>query len=183
MCFISIKICDKISYLGRDIEDAVTLKLLTEADLDELKSHALAAFGEDSLYKINTTNLIHLFVYDLCRNSSPEKGLTFSQPVYELMREIMAFNYKNIYLCEKLQFYSSYAESVINSAKAYSQIVSEFSGWLSVYSHMPQRWEKLKNRPVFDITNRADYARAIICYISGMTDHYLKKIHGSIYSF
>lgn len=199
-----VKICDKISYLGRDIEDAVTLKLLTEADLDELKNHAIAVFGENSLYKINTTNLIHLFVYDLCRNSSPEKGLTFSQPVYELMREIMAFNYKNIYLCEKLQFYSSYAESVINtvfellyslydgentfenlknSSKTYPQIVAEFSGWLSVYALMPQRWEKLKNRPVFDISKKEDYARAIICYISGMTDQYLKKLHSSIYSF
>jgi len=199
-----VKICDKISYLGRDIEDAVTLKLLSETELDVLKEHALAAFGEGSLYKINTTNLIHLFVYDLCCNSSPEKGLTFSQPVYELMREIMAFNYKNIYLCEKLQFYSSYAESVINtvfdvlyslydgentfeklksSAKNYSQLVSEFSGWLSVYAHMPQRWEKLKNRPIFDISKKEDYARAIICYVSGMTDQYLKKLHSSIYSF
>ncbi len=199
-----VKICDKISYLGRDIEDAVTLKLLTESDLDILKNHALLAFGKDSLYKINTTNLIHLFVYDLCCNSCPENGLTFSRPVFELMKEIMAFNYKNIYLSEKLQFYNSYAESVINtvfdllysfydgektaenlkkSVRNYPQLVSEFSGWLSVYAIVDERWEKLKNRPVFDINKKEDYAKAIICYISGMTDHYLKKLYNSIYSF
>ena len=199
-----VKICDKISYLGRDIEDAVTLKLLSEEDLGELKNHAIEAFGENSLYKINTTNLIHLFVYDLCRNSSPEKGLTFSQPVYELMRELMRFNYANIYGCEKLTLYKDYAESVIDTVfrlllsfydgentlntlkkavERYPEILREFNGWLSVYAKLPERWSKLQNRAIFDISNREDYVRAIVCYISGMTDHYIKKVHNAIHSF
>ncbi len=199
-----VKICDKISYLGRDIEDAVTLKILGEEALEELKEHALDAFGKDSLCKINTTNLIHLFVYDLCRNSSPETGLTFSQPVYKLMRELMSFNYANIYKCEKLNLYKNYAQSVINtvfnlllsfydgentldnlknSFSKYPDILKEFNGWLSVYALLPARWEKLYNRTVFDLSCREDYVKAVICYISGMTDPYLKKIHNSIYTF
>ena len=199
-----VKICDKISYLGRDIEDAVTLGIIREESTESLKGYATAAFGKNSIYKINTTNLLHLFVYDLCLNSAPENGLVFSEPAYELMKALMKFNYQNIYLSERLQFYTSYAEGVISSvfrflysffdkentmrnlklkALQYPDILPEFSAWLSSYVITENRDEKLQNHPIFNPSLREDYIKAIILYISGMTDHYLKKIHGAIHAF
>ena len=60
-----VKIADKISYLGRDIIDGVTLGILDE-QLDEL--YSLLNVSRDK--KINNTTIIHDLIYDLCLNSS-----------------------------------------------------------------------------------------------------------------
>mgnify|MGYP002797332027 FL=1 len=67
-----VKISDKISYIGRDIEDAVTLGIL-DGHLDELYKLLGNTKGT-----INNTVIINNLIYDLCQNSSPEKGLCFS---------------------------------------------------------------------------------------------------------
>lgn len=67
-----VKVADKISYLGRDIEDAITLGILDE-HLDEL--HKLLNHNYNEV--INNTVIINNLVYDLCKNSSPEKRIMF----------------------------------------------------------------------------------------------------------
>lgn len=67
-----VKVADKISYLGRDIEDAITLGILDE-HLDEL--HKLLNHNSNEV--INNTVIINNLVYDLCKNSSPEKRIMF----------------------------------------------------------------------------------------------------------
>ncbi|MBQ3053303.1 MAG: HD domain-containing protein [Clostridia bacterium] len=199
-----VKICDKISYLGRDMEDAVTLGLIEENATDVIKAHAENVFGKDSVYKINTTNLISLFVYNLCITSSPEKGLGFSPSVAELMQEIMNFNYREIYGHSRLKFYEGYANEIIGvifkllaslwekgktfenleKAKAsYPLLVSTFSGWLYVYSNSFKRGEKYCNKEVFNPETREEYIMAIIYFISGMTDSFIKKLYSSLGTF
>ena len=87
-----VKIADKISYIGRDIEDAVTLGIL-DKHLDEL--YFLVGHSNGV---INNTVIIHNLIYDLCTNSSPEKGLCLSENSLTLMNKIKEFNYKYIYL-------------------------------------------------------------------------------------
>ena len=71
-----VKISDKISYLGRDIEDALRFKILTEADIQELQHRLdVANTGYDIL---NTTNIVSYLMSDLLKNTTLEKGLTFS---------------------------------------------------------------------------------------------------------
>ena len=41
-----------------------------------------------------------IFVTDLVKNSSPQKGIGFSKPVFNLMNDIKNYNYKNIYLAK-----------------------------------------------------------------------------------
>ena len=87
-----VKIADKISYIGRDIEDAITLGILDNhlEDLYNLLNY------NSSDKKINNTIIINYLVSDLCKNSSPEKGLCFSDDAYVLMNKIKQFNYKTI---------------------------------------------------------------------------------------
>ena len=84
-----VKIADKISYLGRDIEDAITLGILDE-HLDDLYK----ILNKNKSEVINNTVIINSLIYDLCNNSSPEKGLCFSEEIFELIKEIKDFNYK-----------------------------------------------------------------------------------------
>src|SRR5699024_9836412 len=88
-----VKISDKISYIGRDIEDAISLRILDE-HLEEL--HSLLGHKDNIKNNmiINNTVIINNLIYDLCNNSSPEKGLCFSDTSLELMNKIKEFNYK-----------------------------------------------------------------------------------------
>ena len=94
-----VKISDKISYICRDIEDAITLGILDE-HVDEL-FELLNITSENE--QINNTIIINNLIHDLCENSSPEKGLCFSKKALDLMNKIKEFNYKNIYSAEKIR--------------------------------------------------------------------------------
>ena len=104
-----IKIADKISYIGRDIEDAITLGILDD-HLDEL--YELLNYNRKDK-KLNNSNIIHYLVADLCENSSPEDGLCFSDDAYDLMNKIKEFNYKNIYFSDRIMPSNRYFEVVL----------------------------------------------------------------------
>lgn len=104
-----VKISDKISYIGRDIEDAITLGIL-DNHLDEL--YQLLNYNRKDK-KLNNSNIIHYLVADLCENSSPENGLCFSDEAYSLVNKIKDFNYKNIYFSDRIKPSNRYFEVVL----------------------------------------------------------------------
>lgn len=194
-----VKIADKISYLGRDIEDAITLGILDE-HLEEL--HQLLK-NYNSSKVINNTVIINHLVYDLCNNSSPEKGLCFSEETFNLIKEIKKFNYKNIYLSDRLKPSAEYFKLVLNQIyqtlkktfdgkdsikriddmkRFYPKLGSEFEAWLSNYWDL-QRKDTSKNDIVFHIENEKEYYKAILYYIAGMTDNYAIQIYNEIIGF
>lgn len=193
-----VKIADKISYLGRDIEDAITLDILG-VNLEEL--YKLLDYKSDE--KINNTTIINNVIKDLCENSSPEKGLCFSNEIFEKINKIKKFNYKNIYLSERVQPCIRYYKLVLNEIydtlkktfnngkpllkieqlkKIYPKLMNEFLEWLSLYWNL-ERTSELKNDSLFNISNEKDYYKAIIYFISGMTDNYAIEIYNEIIGF
>ena len=195
-----VKVSDKISYICRDIEDAITLGILDEK-LNELYELLDFHSGE----KINNTIIIYKLINDLCENSSPEKGLCFSKNALELMNKIKAFNYKNIYLSKRLKPSNKYFNLVLNEiydtldavfessntlsnldnlSKTYPKLAGSFKNWLLDYIDIPNRENlKLKNKVIFDINNQSDYRKSIIYFISGMTDNYAIDTYNEIISF
>lgn len=176
-----VKIADKIAYLGRDIQDAITLGILDE-HLNEL--HDVMNIKRDD--PINNTIIIYKLIDDLCENSNEIDGLKFSDEAFNFMNKLKEFNYKNIYLDERVTVAIDYFELVINTIyntlkkyynkkdymkKAYPEIISEFENWLKLYWSF-DRNKICKNKVVFNINDEKDFNQAIIYYISGMTDNY-----------
>ncbi len=184
-----VKIADKISYLGRDIEDAITLGILDE-HLDDLYK----ILNKNKSEVINNTVIINSLIYDLCNNSSPEKGLCFSEEIFELIKEIKDFNYKYIYLSERLKPSTKYFELVLNQIydtlnnskenlkRFYPELFKDFEDWLSYYWNLPRN-KNAKNKAIFDLNDRKSYSQAIIYYIAGMTDNYAIDMYNKIVGF
>ena len=187
-----VKIADKISYLGRDIADSITLGLLDE-HLTELRQ--LLKFTKDDI--INNTVLINDLVYDLCENSSFEKGLCFSDKVFKMIKDIKRFNYENIYYSDKLLPSNDYFKLIINGIynalkesynnfeklhKISPTLAKDFKEWLSNYWNL-ERSERCKNDVIFDMNSEIDYYKAIIYYISGMTDNYAIEMYNQVIGF
>lgn len=186
-----VKISDKISYLCRDIEDAITLKIFKDIP------------GEEDI--INNTNLINNLIYDLCENSSPEKGLCLSENALNLMNRIKAFNYKYIYASNRIKPSTRYFRVVINEiynllksmydgqntlnklndvSDIYPNLCKGFINFINDYYDFDNRENlRLKNKVLFSIDNEKDFYKAIIYYISGMTDNFAIEIYNEIIHF
>ena len=186
-----VKISDKISYLCRDIEDAITLKIFKDIP------------GEEDI--INNTNLINNLIYDLCENSSPEKGLCLSENALNLMNRIKAFNYKYIYASNRIKPSTRYFRVVINEiynllksmydgqntlnklndvSDIYPNLCKGFINFITDYYDFDNRENlRLKNKVLFSIDNEKDFYKAIIYYISGMTDNFAIEIYNEIIHF
>ena len=195
-----VKISDKISYLGRDLEDALELGLLSNANIQELKS--ILGIPEEAA--LNNPNIISELIMDLCNNSSVEKGLCFSESKLNLMNKIKEFNYKNIYSHKRLTPSNTYFDVVLNciydtlkalysdsnieekfdeAEKAYPNTISEFRKWIYKYSSLTNRaGTRLRNKAIYNYTER-DYSMAVIDYISGMTDKFAIDTYTEIISF
>lgn len=193
-----VKIADKISYIGRDIEDAKIMKLLTDQEIKQMA---------DMIQKIdvNHTNIINFLTVDLCQNSSPEKGLRFSKGALEIMKKIKDFNYEKIYRNEKIAPSIRYFKVVMNEifyclrnefdgkrtiyhlknlARYYPNLAQEFVTWLANYAQTEERNKaEYNNKIIYDLEKVEDYSQAIIDYISGMTDQYITQVYHEIVCF
>lgn len=196
-----IKISDKISYIGRDLEDALHLNLLDSDNIQELKN----ILGISSKETLNNPNIINELIIDLCNNSSIEKGLCFSDEKLNLINQIKAFNYKNIYLHPRLEASNEYFRVIINRIyntlkntydkentlnnleklkKFYPQTIVYFNDWLYKYWNLRNRNNaNLKNKIIYTYENPKDYYKAIIDFIAGMTDNYAIDMYNEIVSF
>lgn len=189
-----VKLADRISYIGRDLEDSLSVQTLSKEQIKELDK--ILNLGKN----MNNTNIISTLIRDLCENSSPEEGLKFSNEKVELLDKMNEFCIKNIYTNEKIESANRYFKLVleeiyrtlynrydgVNTIKKlkqderkYPNLISGFIMWLETYI----KNSKGINKKLFDLNSEKDYARAIIYYISGMTDKYAIDMYNEIISF
>ena len=116
-----VKIADKIAYLGRDIEDARQYHIIDMCayrHMREIVATTLNGKGNHAFRSgkaVNTTVLINDLIIDLCEQSSPEKGLCFSDEYFKFILELKKFNFAHIYSHWRLAEFSHYATGVIET--------------------------------------------------------------------
>lgn len=208
-----VKISDKIAYLGRDIEDAVRLHILTEDGhpLQELKEE-LNGHLHAHLLSVSNTAIMYPLITDLCKESSPGRGLVLSQNHLDLMHCVMKFNYQYIYHNKRLEVYHAYARLILESI--YGILKECYAGeqtldnirrlqddYPTLGKHFLERMRKFSdigrhiakkdkfgnsfgNTVIYHISDsEQDYRRACIDYIAGMTDTYAEKIFDELTTF
>ena len=193
-----VKISDKISYLGRDIEDAISMGIL-DSNLNELYD-----LLEPRSANLNNTNIIGDLIADLCLNSSANEGLKFSTATFEKIKRLKQFNYKYIYKHKCMNPSERYFSLVLNeifntlnecydgmntleklnSIKPfYTKVIDTFIKWISCYWNIETDRTHLKNKILYDMNNIKDYQTAIITYISGMTDSYAIETYNDVVKY
>ena len=84
-----VRFADTVSYIGRDIEDAIRLELIKRSDLPA-----------GSVKRLGDTNgkIVYNLVTDIIHNSLESSHIAFSPEISEALKELKAFNYHQIYM-------------------------------------------------------------------------------------
>jgi len=222
-----VKLSDKIAFLGRDIEDAKMYHLLDMGSYRQMREIVMTTLGmraertrsgekfgtvaHRSGRAVNTTVLINDMVVDLCQNSSPEKGLCFSESYAKFISELKSFCFKNIYNNWRLQEFQNYADNVLKTiyrtlmkaepfakngrmpfnAGDFPMLAKAFEEWLICHSNYQKAGtsENLRKKmrydteTIFDVHSDSSFQKCVIEFISGMTDDYAIKCFNEIISF
>jgi dGTPase len=152
-----VRIADTISYIGRDIEDAIRLGLIDREDIPKACTRVLG----------NTNGtIVYTLVEDLVLNSLDRPHVRFSSEVGEALKNLKTFNQKRIYQNKrryeqtskiKLMFELLFRKYLEDLEKG-NQDSDIFSGYLDGMS--TEYREKTPN------------AEIIRDFIAGMTDEY-----------
>ena len=73
-------------------------------------------------------------------------------------------------------------EKLMKAKKYYPELISSFYEWIIKYWNL-ERPENMNNSVVFDMNNEKDYYKAIVYYISGMTDNFAIEMYNRIIRF
>jgi dGTPase len=92
-----VRLCDTIAYIGRDIEDAIELKLIKRNDIP---ADCREILGDTN------GNIVYHLVEDLITNSLAsgegeelaQDSIGFSPDVSDSLKKLKEFNYRNIYM-------------------------------------------------------------------------------------
>ena len=152
-----VRMADTIAYVGRDVEDAIRLNLISRSDLPP---KCVEYLGDT-----NGTIVFNL-VTDVIQNSFQKKYVAFSSEVSEALKHLKKFNLERIYLNPRIKIHSSklkklfgflfekYLSDIENKADS-SVIFNSFLNGMS-----PAYIQKHSN------------AEIVRDFISGMTDEY-----------
>ncbi len=89
-----VRMADTISYIGRDIEDAIRLNLIKRSDMPPKAVKLLGNTNGTIVYRLVT---------DLIQNSFNNPFLSFSPEISHALKTLKDFNYNSIYLNIKIK--------------------------------------------------------------------------------
>lgn len=149
-----VKLSDTMSYLGRDVEDAISLGIITR---DQVPKTILGTTNREILSNLAT---------DMIKNSYNQDFIAISDDVYEALIALRKFNFKEIYMYPKLKLESIKVE---RSYKILFEILLEDFDKNQENSYI---WKSFLHNKTEKYREETSSVRMVIDYISGMTDSF-----------
>ncbi len=155
-----VRMADTISYIGRDIEDAIRLKIIKRSDLPK-----------DSVGILGDTNgtIVYNLVTDIIKNSFQNSYVAFSPEVSDALKRLKDFNLERIYMNPEIKkhtglikkLFAMLFEKYLDDIETENRTSVIFTGFLEDMSE-----DYIKNHRKEEIVRD---------FIAGMTDHYFLR--------
>ena len=161
-----VRISDVIAYIGKDVEDAIRLGKIT---IDDLPQNVKKILGTKNSEIVNT------IVVDIMKNSIDKNYIKMSDEVYAALKELMEFNYKNIYLISNTKEQLDEIEIMFNNLFElyYNQVINNQKDSDIYRIYLDKMCE--------EYNNTTTPARKVIDYIAGMTDRFFIEQHNKYF--
>ncbi len=161
-----IKICDSVAYINHDIDDAIRAGVLNQADLPK---ECLDVLGYSHGQRINTmvTDLIQHNWWASGAGVPPDVPLlSMSPPVLEATNALREFMFRNVYLNKAAKSDDERVRFVIETLYGY---------FCTHADELPVDLLQINQQ------RQEPVARAVVDYISGMTDRYALEVFKRIF--
>lgn len=156
-----VRLSDVIAYIGRDIEDAITIGSINRDDIPENITNILG--------KTNTT-IVDTLIKDVIENSLDKNYLHFSDKVFEALMNLQNWNYKNIYHSKVAEINYDKIEILFN--KLYDKYLEKAKTKVA---------KTQSEKDLLDFINKMcergeeNIKRIIIDYMAGATDKFFLR--------
>lgn len=149
-----VKLCDTMSYLGRDIEDAINLGILQREEVPKTF--------------LGTTNreILGVLAADIIRNSYNKEYIAISEEAYEALHTLRRFNFQHIYLHPKLKVESFKIKS------SYRILLEYLVHDLKEQNEQSYLWKHFLHKRSEKYLSNTNPVQMVIDYIAGMTDNF-----------
>ncbi|GAB4224914.1 MAG: deoxyguanosinetriphosphate triphosphohydrolase [Spirochaetales bacterium] len=164
-----VRMADKVAYLGRDLEDALQLKIIHRNQIPE---EAVRVLGDSN------SEIIDTLVNDMILEANREGKIGFSDTVFEAVLTLKDFNYRTIYEGPVLSSYHDYFERILRTLHSYllhifTRYGEDFPAYRQENNRLAIRFgDYLAKMAPFYRERDKDFRYAVIDYIAGMTDDY-----------
>ena len=160
-----VRISDLIAYLGRDIEDAIRMKLIKEEDIPSNIKESLGVKNKD---------IVNTFILDVIANSLDKPYIKLSNDVFNALEALKQFNYKYIY--NKV----TSDERMIKYKEMFNSLFNEYLDDLQNKNESSLIFKSYLNNMDESYYLNNSKERIVIDYIAGMTDDYFIKQYNKI---
>ena len=166
-----VRISDIIAYIGRDIEDAIVLGNIKRDDLPE---KVVKILGNKN------SSIVEILEDSLIENSIGKNYLCFSEDVFNALRELLDWNYKNIYNKASLNDKALLEEKFDRLFEVYLEKLSEFDYvnkeiFFENATYSEIIFSEFINTKSKEYLEKNNIKRIIIDYISGFTDRFFER--------
>ncbi|MBA4366103.1 MAG: phosphohydrolase, partial [Desulfobacterium sp.] len=156
-----VRMADTISYIGRDIEDGIRLGLITRCDLPK---NSVALLGETN------GTIVYKLVTDLIATSYGNPYIAFSPEISNALQSLKAFNYKHIYLNQRIKKNSKKIEEMFQYLFETSlEDLSKKNRSSRIYSNFLEDMSD----SYFEQNSHPEIVRD---FVAGMTDRYFIEL-------
>lgn len=164
-----VRVADKIAYLGRDLEDAITAKFITIGEVDPLVREALGS---------TNGQIIGTLVADVVAESCGKDYIGFSDLRMDIIHRLYAFNKQRIYRHPRMERYRVFCQRIIDGIFDYLLALFSAHEWdIALYQAGVIRLERqfgsfLAGMESHYRAEQATPVRIVADYVAGMTDDY-----------
>ena len=163
-----VRLCDRISYVGRDIEDAARSNLMSFA---ELPANLRVTLGD------NNSAIVNTLVQDVISSSWGQDAICLSPEIGAALKELTEINATRIYNATKVRRFEREARNIIEGL---------FEHFLKLSRTMPQDRYDENSQKFFEFYSQhpeftASPVRKIVDYLAGMTASYARRVFSAIY--
>ena len=152
-----VRISDIIGYVGRDIEDAIMLGVLSR---EELPKEITDVLGNTNSSIVNT------IVIDIVNNSYGKDYIKMSDEVYKALIDLKQFNYDHIYIKsntkEQIEFYT----------KGFNVLFSKYLSDIENNNENSEIYRDFLSTKLPIYMDNTNHKRMVIDFLAGMTDEY-----------
>ncbi len=157
-----VKVCDTASYIGRDLEDGISLGLVSRSDVP------------DTILGNSNSEILRVFCRDLIQQSQGKGKIALSDAVFEALRSLRQFNFERIYHHPNLKVESR------RLRRSYRMLFEFLLQNHERHAEDSYIWRDYLATKDEAYTSNTSPVQMVVDYISGMTDGFflrtLKKV-------